>query len=776
MFLTSGNRSHFSAFEKGKKEANVVLRKDGKHTARLMRPLYVEQSCMKCHGGQGYKIGDVRGGISVTVPVDSIWKAETQQARNVMVALGGIWMLGAVTIVLVGKSTNRRRLEREQAMEALAQLAAIVNSSQDAIIGKTFDGIITSWNLGAEHLYGYTAEEVVGQSILILLPPNRTDELSLLLRKIKQNELVERYDTIRRRKDGSLVEVSLTLSPITNSDGKFVGVATAAHDITDRKRAEQVLHESEERYRTLVENIGLGITLIDRQHRIVMVNEAQARMFKTTPRECVGQECFRLFEKREAVCLHCPGVTTLNTGCPAEVETQGVRDDGNTFVVKLRAFPICDSGGTPSGFIEVVEDITEGKRAEEELQKARQAAEAANRAKSEFLANMSHEIRTPMTAILGFTDILLGNSLTENESAKAAEIIKRNGVYLLDLINDILDLSKIEAGKRIVDLQKCSPSQIAAEVISLMKVPADAKGLPLSLEVQGSIPEQVTTDPIRVRQSLVNLIGNAIKFTEVGGVRVVMRLDSASEGESKFVFDVIDTGIGMSADQMGLLFRPFSQVDSSTCRRFGGTGLGLAISKRMAEMLGGDIVVRSCPGQGSTFSFSMGIGRPDGLAVTQELSHAVTARKPVSDVPQRLGCRILLAEDGPDNQRLIAFLLRKAGAEVELAGDGRIALDLALAARQAGNPFDLILMDMQMPVMDGYETTQQLRSAGFEQPIIALTAHAMTQDRKKCIDAGCDDYVTKPIDPKTFVQLLERWVAREPTYAPTTTTASSSCR
>jgi PAS domain S-box-containing protein len=547
-------------------------------------------------------------------------------------------------------------------------------------------------------------------------------------------------------------------APHDDEDGTPV-YRVVVSDITEHKRGEQVLHESEERYRTLVENIDLGITLIDRQHRIVMVNEGQARMFKTTPRECVGQECFRLFEKREAMCLHCPGVTALNTGCPAEFETQGVRDDGSTFAVKIRAFPIYESGGTPSGFIEVTEDITERKRTEEDIFRAKQVAEAANRAKSEFLANMSHEIRTPMTAILGFTDILLGNSSTEEESATAAEIIKRNGMYLLDLINGILDLSKIEAGKCTVDLQPCSPSQIAADVVSMMKVPADAKGLPLSLEVQGRIPEEVTTDPIRVRQSLVNLIGNAIKFTEVGSVRVVLRLDSAPKSESKLVFDVIDTGIGMSPEQMGLLFQPFSQVDGSARRRFGGTGLGLAISKRMAEMLGGDIVVRSSPGQGSTFSFSIGIGRPDGLAMTQELSPAVTARGSVRGASQPLDCRILLAEDGPDNQRLIAFLLRKAGAEVELADNGQIALDLALAALQAGSPFDLILMDMQMPVMDGYEATRNLRSARYRQPIIALTAHAMTEDRQKCLDAGCDDYMAKPVKRESLLTLVAKYAA-----------------
>ncbi len=225
---------------------------------------------------------------------------------------------------------------------------------------------------------------------------------------------------------------------------------------------------------------------------------------------------------------------------------------------------------------------------------------------------------------------------------------------------------------------------------------------------------------------------------------------------------MIDTGIGMSAEQMGLLFRPFSQADSSACRRFGGTGLGLAISKRMAEMLGGDIVVRSSPGLGSTFSFSVGIGSLEGVSLTQEVSQAGTAGEPVSNTPQYLDCRILLAEDGPDNQRLITFLLRKAGASVEVADNGRIALELSQTAQLAGHPFDLILMDMQMPVMDGYEATRKLRSTGFQQPIIALTAHAMTGDRQKCLDTGCDDYLTKPINPKTLVQSLEPWMARKP--------------
>ncbi len=382
------------------------------------------------------------------------------------------------------------------------------------------------------------------------------------------------------------------------------------------------------------------------------------------------------------------------------------------------------------------------------IQAGKKAAEAANQAKSNFLANMSHEIRTPMTAILGFADILLDNP-SRNEALESAQTIKRNGEYLLSLINDILDLSKIEAGKFEVQRLACSPRQIAGDVVALMTVRADAKGLPLTLECGGTVPAEVQTDPIRLRQILVNLVGNAIKFTEVGQVRLVMRMDDASADGPKLVFDVIDTGIGMSEEQMALLFRPFSQVDSSATRRFGGSGLGLAISKRVAEMLGGDVAVRSRPGQGSTFSFSVQIEQGGGMAANQVPAATAPARPPACPARQKLACRILLAEDGLDNQRLIVFLLRKAGAEVEVVENGQIACDTALAARQAGNPFDIILMDVQMPVMDGYEATRRLRNAGYKPPIIALTAHAMAGDCQKCLDAGCDDCVAKPIDPKS---------------------------
>jgi CheY-like chemotaxis protein len=344
------------------------------------------------------------------------------------------------------------------------------------------------------------------------------------------------------------------------------------------------------------------------------------------------------------------------------------------------------------------------------------------------------------------------------------ETIRRNGNHLLHIINDILDLSKIEAGKFQVEWQPCSPAAILADAVSLLRVRAQAKGIALKLEFAGPMPDTILTDPARLRQILLNLIGNAIKFTEAGSVRLLARVDDAATAQPTFVCEVTDTGIGMTAEQVQNLFQPFHQADASTSRKFGGTGLGLAISKRLATLLRGDITLTSQPGQGSTFTLTVDPGPLSDVAFhdhpAESLAPPASPSAISSPVPT-LDCRILLAEDGADNKRLIAFVLSKAGAEVTTVENGQEAIEAALAAfpngeRREDGPeaFDVILMDMQMPVMDGYEATRRLRAAGYNRPIIALTAHAMADDRQKCLEAGCDDYVTKPIDRVKLVGMI----------------------
>ncbi len=398
------------------------------------------------------------------------------------------------------------------------------------------------------------------------------------------------------------------------------------------------------------------------------------------------------------------------------------------------------------------------------LEEALAVAEVATQAKSEFLANMSHEIRTPMTAILGFTENLLDSSISDSEKLSAIRTIRRNGEHLLQIINDILDISKIEARKLEIERIRFSPAQMVAEVKSLMQVRADAKNLRLNTEYIGAIPETIETDPTRLKQILVNLLGNAIKFTETGGVRLVTRIvDEATE--PRIQLDVIDTGLGMTEEQLGKLFKAFAQADMSTTRKFGGTGLGLLISKRLAEMLGGAITVESKPGEGSMFRTTVTIGSLDGVQMLDDPAAATIAQPETvaaADLDAyKLDCRVLLAEDNLTNQTLIAGVLEKAGARVTVVENGKDAVEAALAAmnqRHVDDPehkIDVILMDMQMPVLDGYEATKLLRQKGYTGPIIALTGHAMEGDREKCIDAGCNDYATKPFNRKKLIEAIQ---------------------
>jgi len=543
--------------------------------------------------------------------------------------------------------------------------------------------------------------------------------------------------------------------------------ARLEREIAERTQVEKALRRSEQRYRRTTSAVtdyiftvrvqdGRPVQTVHRPTSIAVTGyspeefaadpDLWLRMVHPDDRAAVEQQAWRI----------------LSGGGAEPLEHRIVRKDGATRWVRNSPATHCDPQGRLLFYDGLIRDITERKQAELELAKAKEAAETANRAKGRFLANMSHEIRTPMTAILGFTDVLAEN-LKEPGNLKAAEIIKRNGQYLLEIINDILDLSKIEAGKLEIERVPCSPCQLVAEVASLMRVRADAKGLLLEVDYQGVIPETIRTDPTRLRQILINLVANATKFTETGSVRIVVRLARNQPEEPELRFDVVDTGIGITQEEIAGLFDPFTQSDSSLPRRFCGTGLGLAISRRLAEMLGGTIEVASSPGEGSTFSATVATGPLDGVRMLDHPGEVLRENEPdrpspqsPAPSPQPLSCRVLLVEDGPDNQRLIAFLLRKAGAEVTVAENGQIAVDCVQTAEGEGKPFDVILMDIQMPVMDGYAATRKLRAQGHTLPIIALTAHAMSRDRQKCLDAGCDDYMAKPIERNNLLEMVQK--------------------
>lgn len=407
-------------------------------------------------------------------------------------------------------------------------------------------------------------------------------------------------------------------------------------------------------------------------------------------------------------------------------------------------------------------DTTEQKRVEEqlrrynrELQQLSLEAQAATRAKSEFIANVSHELRTPLTAVLMVTEILK-SGLSDPEQVSAVATIERNSQYLLTLISELLDLSKIEAGKLAIEPVPCSSARIFQDLETALAPRAREKGLEFAINVEVPFPETVQTDPTRLQQILFNLVDNAIKFTERGAVRIRFRVEQTNGVQ--LVAEITDTGIGMTRWQLSHLFEPFTQGDASTSRRFGGTGLGLAISRRLARMLGGDITVTSEAGVGSTFTVRVDVGlsasagrnaaKSTGGARFASPGTAASTERPLA------GVRILFAEDYPDIQRPVAYVLEKWGAELTLAENGRQAIDLALAAESRQEPFSIILMDMQMPLVDGYSATRELRKAGCQRPVVALTAHAMESDRRKCLSCGCNDYLAKPINTQQLAAII----------------------
>ena len=527
-----------------------------------------------------------------------------------------------------------------------------------------------------------------------------------------------------------------------------------AHDELEQRVYERTaeLHDSQRYLQAILDTLPVGVFLIDGDtERIVEANPAACQMIGAERESVVDTVSERFI---------CPLEEEQNASSIVEqtvddTERVLLRTDQVRVPVLKTEVPLVAKGRHHR--LEVFVDITERKRIESEILRARDAAEAASVAKSQFLANMSHEIRTPLNAIIGFADLLCKDT-THRGNAEAIdflETIHASGKHLLCLINDILDLSKIEADRLEIEAVPYSPHVVIHEVISVLRIRALEGGLSLDYRWQTAVPETISTDPSRFRQLLMNLVGNAIKFTKRGGVQVVASLDQELP-EPRLVIQVIDSGVGIPKEKYETIFDPFVQADTSVTRQFGGTGLGLTISRRIAQALGGEIQIASEPGKGSTFTVWLATGPLDDVPILEAppaSSMRATAPATQEPLPSLDGLRVLLVEDGPTNRKLASLVLRRAGAKVTMAEDGKIGSDLALR-----EPFDLILMDMQMPVMDGYVATRLLRQEGLTLPILALTAHAMKGDQDKCNEAGCSGYITKPIDGNHLVRTVAETV------------------
>jgi two-component system, sensor histidine kinase and response regulator len=603
--------------------------------------------------------------------------------------------------------------------------------------------------------YGYAREEFLRMNLLDIRPP---EDIPLIWREVQRREpgYRESGPWRHRLKDGQIIQVQIA-SHFMEWNG-YRATLVVAQDVTERKRGELALRATEELFRTAFEDAPFGMCLTALDGRFLQANAALCQMLGYTQQELMAGAWQQIthpedVQKSQQAALQLMG----NPAASVELEKRYIHRWGNVVWARLKISSVTNTLQKASHYITHIEDVTERKRAEEELVKAKNAAEAASRAKSEFLANMSHEIRTPMNGIIGMTELALDTELTP-EQRDYLKTVRTSAESLLTIINDILDFSKIEAGKFTLIKAEFNLAGTIQEVMHMMEVPAQEKGLELRYENRTAMPARVLGDPGRLRQVVVNLLGNAIKFTATGGVTLsVLEASQERQGLTLHVA-VFDTGIGIAPEWQDRIFDAFVQADGSDTRCHGGTGLGLSICSRLVGFMGGRMWVESELGHGSAFHFTAHLGVPEAVGANGQ----AVAEAPRNPAPVSAGrhLHILLAEDNVVNQKVAARFLEKQGHSVEVTPNG---VD-ALAALER-DKFDMVLMDVQMPVMNGYDATQAIRAHEREThehiPIVALTAHAMKGDRENCLKAGMDDYIGKPIHPRELRAVLERWGGAE---------------
>ena len=595
-------------------------------------------------------------------------------------------------------------------------------------------------------LLGIDAEAFTGSAeefFRVVHPDDREMLMSALARTVEDDVMCEPVYRVINRDERVVRHVAARGRLARDAAGRPMRVDGVLWDVTERKQMEETLRRREDDLRNVLDNMPAMIGYWDSNFRNRFGNKAYIEWFGIDPADMPGKHIRDVIGEERYV-LNLPYMEAALRG-ELQVFERAIPTPDGSGVRHSQASYIPDvHDGTVRGFYVLVTDITKVKEAE-------CAAEAANRAKSQFLANMSHEIRTPMNGIIGLTHLALQADPTPR-LRDYLERIDLSARSLMGILNDILDISKIEAGMLTMERVPFELRESLRRVVGLMKVPAEGKNMTLSLTVAEEVPQVLVGDPLRLEQILLNLLGNAVKFTERGGVTVLVSLeeDDAKAREAVIRISVTDSGIGIEPDQLERIFDPFAQSDSSTTRKFGGTGLGLSICSSLVKVMGGELRVESRPGEGSTFAFTARFGVAEA-AFSQERGSMASGAEKLRKLCG--GRRVLLVEDNQINRQVAIGMLQAAGLVVDCAENGEQALQiLSSPARR----YDLVLMDIQMPVMDGYEATRRIRRqwSRDELPVVAMTAHAMRDDRQRCMDAGMNDYLSKPIEPATFYTVL----------------------
>ncbi len=704
------------------------------------------------------------------------------KARNrVVLALASVFLVTSLCLYFILQALKRR----EEASLKQAELGAIVSGSKDAIVGCTLDGVISSWNKAAEELFGYDEQSAIGQTVRsLLIPEFLNEEEDRILEQLARGETVSAFETVRRCKNRSLVDVSLTVSPIRASSGEIIGGATIARDITEYKLAEMHildLNEDLERkvqertleleatnalQRVILNDAGYAIIATDPNGTITLFNPAAEKMLGYQAQELIGKKTPEVFHDEQEVINNAAAlskelgvpveagfdafVAKARTGIADEGEWTYVRKDGSRLPVLLSVSALRNKHGEVTGYLAIASDRSLYKKQEKELVQAMKVADSANRAKSEFLANMSHEIRTPMNAVLGMMQLLERTKLDGRQADYLAKA-RTSARSLLSIINDILDFSKIEAGRLTLDVHQFQIDQVMRDVSMMLGATCGDKDLEILFRIDPQVPQHVLGDAMRLKQVLVNLAGNAVKFTEAGEVIITASVVERHNDEITLNFSISDTGIGISDSQKEHIFNAFSQAEAGTTRRYGGTGLGLVISQRLINLMGGELQMQSELHKGSTFSFTT------RLQVDESSDQQLPTRSIAAHELQNL--RVLIVDDNANARQIIGEMAASLGWTADQVDNGGDAIRRVAHSIDKQQPYHVIFVDWRMPGMDGWQTAEAIRNLKAAHPahiimMVTVYSRALLENRIESSPGLIEGFLIKPVSPSDMYNVV----------------------